>query len=322
MKFLVFALMFFLAVFQKANASSTDLSHSFGLGLIIASPNYGLGFKPSDETVDTELDYQANLKSLYGYQVSAFGFSLSYLTDQPTDTISEEAFGKTTYDEVRIGFYFGNRDQWYWNGYYTRYKGLYVENSVEVDNSLSSTDAKIQNPDIQVFTTGGGFLYIFDPVSYSAAAAFTQSAQQKTSGGSWLARFVGDHILVFDENKIIPEQVSSQYGVDKDLVEARFLSLSLQGGYGQTWVWNNFFFTAQLMFGPGAVVRSYKSADTETVHDQSSTSRLSFWVALGYNAEHFYLAYSSTQDSTSFRTASIRVSSTLMWSQVSVGFRF
>ena len=201
--------------------------------LVSVNHNYSLDIASRLENIDKRIQYAANTSSLSGIEVSFKGLTLAYLT---TDGFSEEQIekkGKTSYEDLRGGLFLGKEDQWVLLGYYNRYKGFYVDNTPEVD---PLAPLYIQRKDIETFNAGGALMYIFEPKSFSAAAAYVQSAQQKKSGGSLLAMLSFDANHFSGEADFIPDSYQDNFGEQRDLTKGEVATASLSLGYSYTLV--------------------------------------------------------------------------------------
>ncbi|MCB0390738.1 MAG: DUF4421 family protein [Bdellovibrionales bacterium] len=315
-------ILLFLFISIKTSANIKNHSRRFHLGLTTASPSYQLSFTPEEVSTEQKVNFRPNILGLGGYRLTLFGFTLTYLEDAIRNEKDDIKFGKTSYEDIRLSTYWGNKEQWYINGYYTRYKGLYIDNSEEIDSNLSSIDPKIYNEDLEVFNAGGAILYTFKPSEYSLAAAYSQTSQQKKSGGSWLIRLSSDSTLIKDSTAIIPTQVRTLYGTDQNLIKTQFVSTTFQGGYGYTVVLSNFFLNLQGLYGVGIQNRKWTNEGEKNQSSNTNISKLSLWAALGYNGDDFFLTIKHLNDETKYETKSINIFSNLSWLQLDLGVRF
>jgi hypothetical protein len=317
----IFLIFIFGGFSLQSFAGVKDFSDDFAAAAVVQNHHYRLRFKPNVDTNNTLVQYRPNTKSLSGYQVSYWGLTVAYLRSNKLDDREKELKGKTSYEDLRAALFLGKKNQWTLFGYYNRFKGLYIDNSTEVDSSLSETDPKIQRRDISVFNTGASLMYIFKPDKFSAAAAFMQSAQQTSSGGSWLAMLSIDGTLFSGDQALIPTQVRSHFGSDANLIEGNFNTVSLAGGYGHSFVANNFFLTLTALVGYGIQYRSYKLEGQPSISGDSGTSKFSLGLSLGYNGKNFYAGASSIMDEVTYETESIEISNQLSSSRFFLGFR-
>jgi len=304
-------------------AAVKDHSERFALAIISETPQYSLTIAPNQKNNNSDkVKYVPNVFATSGFQFTAFGFSVAYLQDVIPEEASEQRFGNTSYEDIRLGFFFGKNDKYQIYTYYNRFKGLYVENSNAVDGSIAEGDPRLQNADLSIFNSGVSFLWTLNPDQYSPSAAFSHSTQQTGSGGSWLVRTSIDSSLFSDEEEIIPSQVRSDYGDDQNVTEARFVSLGLQGGYGYAWVWNNFYLAAQALLGGGHQRVSYSTTDLGNQKLDRNLSKFSLGLSSGYNGEDFYATISLISDNTSYKTDSIKFTAEQSVARVTIGYRF
>lgn len=78
--------------------------------------------------------------------------------------------------------------------------------------------------------------YIFKSKKYSYPAAYSQSTNQKTSCGSFMAGFAySQHKLTFDQSKL-PQEIQEQINSSSSFRKLNYTDYNLSFGYGYNWV--------------------------------------------------------------------------------------
>ncbi len=307
-----------LLFFGSAHASVKTFDKHFSTALVQVDHRYKLSFTSDLEDIESGVDYRANTSSLSGVEVSYKLLTLAYLTSNGFSEENIHQKGKTSYEDLRGGLFLGKDYQWVLLGYYNRYKGMYIQNTPEIDPLAA---LYLKRSDIEAFNAGGALMYIFSPKSFSAAAAYVQTAQQTKSGGSLLG------MLSFDANKftghtdLIPDSIESQFGPERDLRKGAFATVSLSLGYSYTFVWNNFFLNGTLLLGRGQQTKKYEYGTTE-VSDTGYANKFNLGYSVGYNGKNFYTGLSYVLNETEYSAGSIRVEPKLESSRYFIGFRF
>ncbi|MCB0407839.1 MAG: DUF4421 family protein [Bdellovibrionales bacterium] len=301
--------------------SIKDHSDQFAFGLVTETPGFKFSIQPYDESNKNHIDYRPNLLATLGFMVSAFGYSFSYLfqLDQTADEQAKK--GKTSYDDIRLSKFFGSRKQWRVSTYYTRYSGFYIENSHYIDSTLGPSDPYIQRSDLKFLNGGLSLLHIFHPKEFSVAATTNFSDQQTESGGSWLLRLDFDYNSFRAASALVPVSVQSDFGADANISRGDFNTLSLLGGYGYSFVYNNFYLNPTVLIGKGIQQRKYTINGNEESSVHNST-KLNLSGALGYNGETFFTGFMVSFDQLSFSTGSIKIGSSQEVVRLTVGRRF
>ena len=301
-----------------APASVKTFDKHFSVALVSVDHRYKLSLASDLEDINSGVDYRANTSSLSGVEVSYKLLTLAYLT---SDGFSEENIaqkGETSYEDLRGGLFLGKDYQWVVLGYYNRYKGMYIENTEEIDPLAA---LYLKRSDIEAFNAGGALMYIFSPKKFSAAAAYVQTAQQTKSGGSWLG------LISFDANKftgrtdLIPDSIESNFGVERDLRKGEFATASLSVGYSYTFVLSNFFLNGTILFGRGQQTKKYEYGATE-ISETGYANKFNMGYSAGYNGKSFYTGLSYVQNETRYTAGSVRIEPKLESSRIFLGFRF
>ena len=147
-----------------ATASVKTFDKHFSVALVSVNHNYKLSLASDLENIDSGVDYRANTSSLSGVEVSYKLLTIAYLT---SDGFTEEDIsqkGETSYEDLRGGLFLGKDYQWVVLGYYNRYKGMYIENTEEIDPLAA---LYLKRSDIEAFNAGGAVIAFGDAVRLS-----------------------------------------------------------------------------------------------------------------------------------------------------------
>lgn len=315
LKLSILALPFLLP--STALASVKTFDKHFSVALVQVDHNYKLGLASDLEDIDSGVDYRANTSGLSGVEVSYKLLTLAYLTSNGFTEEDLSQRGKTSYEDLRGGLFLGKDYQWVVLGYYNRYKGMYIENTEEIDPLAA---LYLKRSDIEAFNAGGALMYIFNPKTFSAAAAYVQTAQQTKSGGSWLGLFSFDANKFTGQTDLIPDSIENNFGPERDLQKGEFATASLSLGYSYTLVWNSFFINGTILFGRGQQTKKYEYGAAE-VSDTGYANKFNLGYSTGYNGKSFYAGLSYVLNETKYTAGSVRVEPRLESSRIFLGFR-
>ena len=308
----------FLVVSSICQAGVKDFDNKISVALVSVNHSYTLGLQSNLNNVDTTVNWRANTASLSGTEISYKGLTLAYLTSNGLTKQNIDLRGHTSYEDIRGGLFFGPKKNWVFLGYYNRYKGFYLDNTLEVD---PTANLYIQQSHLETFNSGAALMYVFNPDSFSAAAAYVQSAQQTSSGGSWLLLTSFDVNYIKDDEDIIPKVVENDFGNQMNFREGKFATTSLSIGYAYTFVWKKVFANLTFILGRGIQQKSY-TYDSLTENKTQNTDKSALGYSLGYNGDSVYFGMSYVQDNNSFDVGTVRVRPLLNSSRIFLGIRF
>ncbi len=315
---LIFAF-FLLVCSQTAHAGVKDHSDRFSLALLIQSQTYE--FAIESKTSEDKVVFEPNTHEQVGIGVSAFG--LGGAVYNSTEFTQEDVvnYGKTQYEDLSGSLFLGSKDQFYLSGYYSRFKGFFIQNSEEVDPSVSTTDPRIQISNLENFRLGGTLYYLFSPDDLSLSAHLGQSAQQTSSDGSWFIRLSYDGLKIKSSGPFIPTTIRSQFGTDGAIEAGEFNTASITLGYGHAFIWGNWFAFIAINLGTGSQFFDYTVDGVK-----KSTTKQAFKsgtdLVLGYNGNDHYSGLKIVFDETDLPLESIRITTSTILVQLFYGYRF
>jgi hypothetical protein len=314
MRMAALALLFLVTATARAGMheySGKTLHTKLGIDL----PGYDLNFKSDTR----EIKFSPNVRALYAVGLSLQDFIGINWGFRATQTEKESAQrGETDYEDWRINLAFR---QFHLFLNYSQFRGFYIQDSREVDNTWVDGQPFVQAPNLSSRTAGANFTWIVSPEDYSMVAALDQTERQEKSGGSWLLGAAVSETVFRDEDEIIPASVQSAYGADQKLQEGRFLVLNVKGGYGHTFVFaKKYFAAASLQIGGGTQRMKLKGTDFSRT-EWANSAKLDALLSLGWNGDNYYSGLAATADGTSYDTGPVEITTTLYVIKLYFGFR-
>ena len=243
-----------------------------------------LQFRPSSNLVLGVAGYYRRLGLELGFKL-------------PTSDERKDRFGSSRIIDWSTTFY---TDQFGADVFFQRYKGYYVRNGYEADQTWRRGDPYPRYPDLAAFHLGGNVYYVFNHNRFSYRSAFTQMERQMKSAGSFLL-MTSVAIMNFSNEgqAFIPPQRLLGYNKN-DFSYARLYNLALAPGYGYTFVHDRLYLSASLFMGFGLQHQRY------TMNDQIENvgqvfRKYNMRLATGYFGEIFYGGGGLLLDNTSSR---------------------
>ena len=288
--------------------------------LFSENPDLSLLFRPLDPALAAnDVQYKPNTGVPSGISLSYAGvIGISYITEINQEKVTSEK-GRTTYDDFRFTFAFS---RFLIGLNYLRYHGFYIENSADVDSTLSASEPFIRRGDIKSSNIGGSFVYVFNSERFSLPALLDQTQRQQQDGGSWMAGTSYSQFEMDSADGLVPIQLQAQYGGDATIESGRFSTASVTVGYGYTWVFAEKYYVGLVfMAGTGYQARSYVTG-AGRIQNYGRVEKIDGRFGLGYNGDTFFIGAHSTGDTTSFKTETIKITTDLLNFQLFMGFRF
>ncbi|MBK9294789.1 MAG: DUF4421 family protein [Oligoflexia bacterium] len=267
----------------------------------------------------TNVVWAPNIRALTGVDVSINGFiSVGYGWANNDDPGSAQKKGVTEYTDYRVTY----TPRWLrLEANYQRYKGFYLENTSQIATGYAPgfhmLDANMVGGNISLNAT-----IVSSPEKFSYTAAINQDARQESSGGSWLWGLNFSDTYFSSDSFLIPSQVRSQFGDDKNVISLHFNSLTLKGGYGYTIAWSKKVFTSLLLnVGLGGTYRVIKDSIGQT-YSIGNAVKSDAVISFGFNGDDFLIAIIATGDMTAFTTNSLKIPAAIGDAKLAIGWHF
>lgn len=297
----------FLALFSKpvfaAKKWENDPQNTLGMKLGIAAPSFNLDIQDKQKKL-TPIKYRPHVpvKTFVSLSYASFGLTGSLATSlNENDKIKK---GESNSTDLQFRFFLSRMTL---DFFYQYYAGYYIENSEQIDNTLTSDSPRIQRPDIKTISYGTQFFYWFDPDDYSQGAAFDHSRRQKSSGGSTYLLTALGSAQVQASSPIIPALLASSYGESSQFTEGTFQQVKLGFGYGHNFIYGPVYFAILLGVAAGQQQQRY-SLQTRNVNHWVDTNGINGKLGLGYNGEKYYAGFQLHADSTVLKIEDTEVS--------------
>jgi len=235
------------------------------------------------------LQYSPNLNGMFVPKIAYQDwFVLSWGFQTPTSELEKQLQGETIFTDTRFSFDLGS---FRLSVFYLQYRGLYIENSQEVDPSLSPLQ-KIILPDLYTRSYGAEFTWIKNPERFSLKALTAQSERINGSGGSLLlgASHVNNRIEA--PAGLFPVSINQDFGPEAELSIADLSTTSVKVGYGYA-TGRKWFIGGAIQAGPGAGTQKLVMIDGSSRSGTIGSLRLEALVSMGYNGDRFFSSIQS-----------------------------
>ncbi|MBX3020928.1 MAG: DUF4421 family protein [Bdellovibrionales bacterium] len=266
------------------------------------------------------LTYAPNMGSLTVFSVNYAGIGgFSYGARQGL-TDDERKRGNTDFQDFRFNFPYRQFNVFV---FYSRYKGMYLENSSSIDSTLTSANPYIVFPDLFTQNMGVNLTWVYQPERFSLAAIMDLSERQIKSGGSLLFGLAATETLFRSDGAVIPFQVKDTYAEDAEMYEGRVRALSAKIGYGYTDVYRRRYFLTVL----GTIAAGPQQVRISTPTEDYSILRLGLniveaYVIAGYNGERFFTGFSANTFTATYQAKKAEIRTSLVNGGAFFGVRF
>lgn len=269
-----------------------------------------------DDETSQVVTYKPNLLGLYVPRISYDGIiGLSWGFKAPAEFGSEYMYGDTKYTDIRFDFAFSNFTI---NTHYSQYQGFYLENSTEIDPSITNEMPRIQRPDLYARSVGVAMTWVWNEKKFSLPGLINQSARQEVSGGSYLFGGSISESHFRANSSVIPTSVQGQYSTLGLVKKGQFKTIEAKGGYGYTWA-GKWFFGFAVQLGPGLTRRVLEFETGVERGDWDPSLRSEVLLSGGYNGDIFFSTLKIDFRNSSVLLSGANVSTQLVSSALTLG---
>jgi hypothetical protein len=125
-----------------------------------------------------------------------------------------------------------------------------------------------------------------------------------------------------NDNLLIPSQIRSRFGEDRNIKIAHFYSANIKGGYGYTFAFTPKWFTSLAFnLGFGSLMRIYSDSTAE-YKEAGASSKGDGMITFGYNGDNFLAAVIIVGDITTYTTRSLEIPRGLWTGRIAIGGHF
>jgi len=283
------------ALFGEYN-NIIDLSEKLNLHLYGKQKMTSFAF--DDETTGKSIRYrpnsQFNLGFGFNYKFIGIGLAFNFKFVNNDD----EIYGNTERYDWQINAY---GDKSVLDFTFFGYKSFYVENPENTFPNYSEGEPNYIRPDINTFSLGLSYIYLFNHKNFSYKAAFVSNAIQKKSAGSF---FLGPQSLLLQakaDSSFFP--VNSYFSELPNLKSFNRISIGILSGYAYNLIIHkDYYVSLSLSIAQNIGKQSYSIENT--FYHQS-------WVpgfdvlprfATGYNSKKWYGGFSIVAKVTAIKT--------------------
>jgi hypothetical protein len=237
--------------------------------------------------------YNTNRRLILGIGANYSVFGLNIGFNLPFNRLDEDKYGQSDYLDLQTHIY---ARKFNIDLYLQFYEGYYIANPTKILSDWPGNDTFPKRPDINNFSIGFNFQYLFNYRKFSYKAAFVQNEWQKKSAGSFTAGLNTFYITTRGDYSLIPENVYPEdifYGLQYHRSDV--LNVGINGGYYYTLVISkHLFISAGLSVGPSIGYSWLDRDDNQKLQTSGVNLNLNGLVrsALGYNSERIYVGFS------------------------------
>ncbi len=260
-----------------------------------------------------KINYKPNNSFSLGVGVYLFEITAEISFTMPINDKSRGIHGSTDAREFHANFVGNN---WGVDLFRQKYSGFYFAEPVR-----SSLGKIIKRPDIDLTNTGVNGIHAFNRKNFSLRAAYNYSERQMKSAGSIIVTGNLNTFKLTADSVILTRQYSPQSG-NSDLLDMRYTTLSVAGGYTYTLVYRSFFLNGSLSLGPAHNWIAYSRIDGIENYDVAVNTYSDIRFSLGYNSDRIFGGMSLVTQSRYIRFDDIRFANTNTFAKLMIGYRF
>lgn len=268
-----------------ANLFWKEYKEGWTLQPYFAYKTFTLGLKNNDS--GREVRYVPNTNMNLGFRTVYKGYGISISAAIPKE--DDPAKGDSKYIDFQFSFLLNQHG---FDFIYQQYKGFYIE-----DDDLKVGGKFPQYPDLVAAKFVFNYYYTFNS-EFSLKAGYSQTARQLQDAGSWMIMGNMSLFSFADPNNIIPPAYAGDFTDVTGLNRMSFAGIGASGGYGYSWIWDEWWLTAGLFIGFN-YEEQYYSITTGT-YEQSVpfNPKVNLKISAGRHSDDRYYGISFFTDST------------------------
>ncbi len=275
---------------------------SFLISPFYAQRNFLIKLSP---TIGRNSTFIPNMSDAFGINIGYGNFRLQLATKFPNTTQSIEDKVKSTYTDLNLQML---KRKFIIELSYKNIIG-FVDKDYE---KIKPTDPMVYaNPNMRVIYAKLNYTHIFSD-KFSARAAYRLMERQKRGAGSWLLTGglsylrLGSTGRTGNANAFLDPNVRPDFGEYGTVRNMTAIGISALGGYGHTFVYKKFFFTAIGVLGLETERGIYQITTNKEITDFFITPAFDIKAVLGYNHHHWFAGISGHLETNQFRMGSAR----------------
>lgn len=263
-----------LVLGMSLNLNAEELA--MGVGIFNPSLKVNVG----DDDDSESIQFSPNNSSTLNYIVSYGNLGLDLTTTKARNDKDEEINVDTKYHDIQLAFYGGKHNYLLT---YQEYKGYYVSNPEEIDQSYNSNSTESLFPDMETRSVSFRYFRVFQNEKFKLDSAYGIVDFQEEKGGSWVIGVGASKENLKSPNKgFSPSYASSAYSNLIGLKKIDILSINAQGGYSYTYVYKSLFANAILMLGASIQQKSLHFTN-ENINSNALGFNSTIGVSFGMN---------------------------------------
>lgn len=250
-----------------------------------AYKTFTFGLKNNDS--GREVKYVPSTNMNLGFRTVYKGYGISLSTAIPKE--EDPARGDSEYVDFQFSFLLKQHG---FDFIYQQYKGFFIE-----DNALKVDGKFPQYPDLVAAKLGFNYYYTFNP-EFCLKAGYSQTARQLKDAGSWLIMGNMNLFTFANPNNIIPPAYTGDFTDVTGLNRMWFAGIGVSGGYGYSWIWDEWWLTASLFVGFNYEEQGYSI--TSGTYEQSVpfNPKTNLKISAGRHSDDRYYGISFFADNT------------------------
>ena len=263
------------------------------------------------------LNYRNNVQPTLGFGIGYRGIGVRVGFALPVYLQPTETAGKTDYFDIGLKV---NYKQLFFAGHVRKYKGYYIENVPEWNDSLASNNLKDIRPSLESFGVSLN-LYYFKSKRFNYQCSNGILGHYQGRAGTWYFKATSNVFRIRDNEKgIIPAEMHDTIDVN-NATEIGAIDLGLVPGFAFATRKRSWQFSFLIGLG-GVVQNKYYKFDGRTPNEIFLAPRMDLKVITGISKPKFFVLLNMDFDIKSMTIDKLTYQQTFYNFQIATGLRF
>lgn len=267
----------------------------------------------------SRINYAPNDRGYIGLAAYVFDVGIGLSVKVPAAfERDKDKYGSTDFIDLQGNIY---GKKWCFDGTFQKYEGFFLNNAVDITPGFESGDNFPQRADLGVMNIIINGIYILNHQKFSFRSGFNQADKQIKSAGSPILLLSASRFGINADSVLIPDNVADDFGNLSEIVDGRFITMSVLPGYAYNLVFRDLFVNINATAGIG-LQHQKLDLGNDSRAKYAIEPRFNFRAALGYDNERFFAGASFLLQRSTINMDGMRINNIAGNYKFFVGYRF
>lgn len=265
------------------------------------------------------INYAPNDRGYIGLAAYVFDIGIGLSVKVPAAfERDKDKYGTTDFIDLQGNIY---GKKWCFDGTFQKYEGFFLNNAADITPGFESGDNFPQRADLGVMNIILNGVHIFNHQKFSFRSGFNQADKQIKSAGSPILLLSASRFSINADSVLIPDNVADDFGNLSEMIDGRFITMSILPGYAYNLVFRDLFANLNATGGIGLQHQKLdlKNDATEKI---AIEPKFNFRAALGYDNGRFFAGGSFLLQRSTINMDGMRINNIAGNYKFFVGYRF